>query len=111
MSVIRTQSTSPQGNKYNCTRLGRIIGTSAFGISGIYLAKNAMNSDEFIKELTKDAKDAVKNNKHYYKGARKAAYIVTAGAITALCGFIAGGITDFCINRFARNKADQKQKA
>ncbi len=109
MRVLSTQATTPDGNKYNITRLGRIIGTSAFGLGGIYYAKKAMNSDEFIKELTEAASEAVKNKKNYYKGARKAAFIVSSAVITALCGFIIGGIADFTVNKISKKKADEKK--
>ncbi len=111
MRVLSTEATTPNGNKYKISRLGRIVGTSGFGLYGAYAANKAMNSDEFVDELTRAAKDAVKNKVNYYKGARKVGFIATATAITALCGFIIGGALDFAVNRFSKNQADEKQKA
>ncbi len=109
MRVLSTEATTPKGNKYKITRLGRLTGTGIFGLYGLYTARKFMNSDEFVKNLAKAAKDAAQNNKHYYSGARKTALVVTSAAITALCGFIAGGIADFIANRISKNKADEKK--
>ena len=109
MRVISTQATTPNGNKYNNTRLGRIIGTTAFTTYGAYQAKKLMNSDEFINELEQAAKTAAENKRTYYKGARKAALIGTTAAIMAVCGFLVGGAVDFVVNRISKKKADEKK--
>ena len=111
MRVLSTEATTPNGNKYKITRLGRVISTSAFGAYGIYAANKAMSSDTFIKELTDASKSATKNSMSYYGGVRKAAFVLTAAAISALCGFIVGGGIDFVVNKISKNKADNKQKA
>lgn len=111
MRVFSTQATTPNGNKYNISRYGRIAGTSAFALGGLYAASKNMKSDEFVNNIEQYAKEAAKKGAFFFKGANKAGYLLGVAAISGLVGFIAGGITDFVINRFSKNNADKGQKA
>lgn len=111
MRVISTQATTPKGNKYTVSRVGRITLASAAGAYGIYSARKTMHSDEFLKKLTKSTQDAVKNHSKYYKSIRKASFATFSALICAMAGFVAGGAVDFVVNRISKNKADNKQKA
>ena len=109
MRVLSTEAKTPNGNKYSITRIGRIAGTGIAGVYGFLKAKNFMNSDEFVKTLTDSAKEAKNAKRPYFKGGRKAALIGTTTAIMAVCGFLAGGVIDFAINRILKKKADEKK--
>ena len=111
MRVISTQATTPKGNEYTVSRVGRITLASAAGVYGIYSAKKTIHSDEFLKKLTKSTQDAVKNHSKYYKGIRKFSFIIFSALICAMAGFVAGGAVDFVVNRISKNKDDNAQKA
>lgn len=105
MRVTSVEATAPNGKTYQMTRLGRIIGTGGFGAYGIYQSYKSLTNDEYVKELTEAAKEATKNKLHTFTKTRKVLYGASAAAITALCGFLFGGVVDFCINKHSRNKA------
>ena len=110
MRVFSTQATTPNGNKYNISRYGRIAGTSAFALYGLYAANKNMKSDQFVSNVEQCAKEAAKNGSCFFKGINKAGYYAGAAAILGLVGFIAGGIADFIINKISKNNADKGQK-
>lgn len=108
MRVTSIEATAPNGKKYQMTRLGRIVGTGGFGAYGIYQSYKSLTDDKYVKELTEAAKKATENKITSFTKTRKVLYGAGATAITALCGFLFGGIVDFCVNKHAKNKATKE---
>ncbi len=107
MRVLSTEATTPNGNKYKITRLGRIIGAGSFSAWGLAQSVKNFQTDEYAKRLADSAKNAGKYGLHNFPKLRKGVFVASSAAIVGFCGFIAGGLVDFVINRNSKKKADE----